>query len=103
VNDTKMLVGSLSNDLFRVASLAQRGSTKAASRFLQEARRWSDDLKSHDVAGYIKKLAEDVSSRSDDDISLSSAERYLMYGILLQNYAVTAFRPRVISKPSRGT
>lgn len=32
----KLLVGSLSNDLFRVATLAQRG----ARRFLMEAKRW---------------------------------------------------------------
>lgn len=55
MTDTKMLVGSLSNDLFRVASLAQRGSTRAASRFLQEAQRWSRDLQKHDVAEYVKR------------------------------------------------
>lgn len=44
-NETKLLVGSLSNDLFRVATLAQRGS-------------------------------------------LEAAERYLMYGVLLQNYTL---------------
>ncbi|KXK11111.1 MAG: hypothetical protein UZ22_OP11002000495 [Microgenomates bacterium OLB23] len=32
LDDTKMLIGSLSNDLFRVASLSQRGSNQAAQK-----------------------------------------------------------------------
>lgn len=82
-----MLVGSLSNDLFWVASLAQRGSDKAASKFLQEAKRWSQGLHNQQVSGYIPQIALDISNRSSDTISLASAERYLMCGVLLQNYA----------------
>jgi hypothetical protein len=88
MTDAKMLVGSLSNDLFRVASLSQRGSKKAASRFLTEAQRWSKDLENLELASYITKLAADISSRDASDTSLASAERYLMYGVLLQNYAL---------------
>ncbi|PIR62984.1 MAG: hypothetical protein COU65_00585 [Candidatus Pacebacteria bacterium CG10_big_fil_rev_8_21_14_0_10_42_12] len=88
MTDTQMLVGSLSNDMFRVASLAQRGSHKAASRFLAEAQRWSKDLQGDEVADYIARLAADISKREVTDISLASAERYLMYGVLLQNYAL---------------
>lgn len=88
MTDTQMLVGSLSNDLFRVASLAQRGSDKAASRFLQEAQRWASDLQNKEVPTYVAQLAKDVSNRSAEDISLESAEQYLMYGVLLQNYAL---------------
>ncbi|PIY80223.1 MAG: hypothetical protein COY80_03965 [Candidatus Pacebacteria bacterium CG_4_10_14_0_8_um_filter_42_14] len=88
MTDTNLLIGSLSNDLFRVASLAQRGSNKAASRFLIEAKRWSKDLEGHQVADHISRLALDISSRDSEDISLSSAEQYLMYGVLLQNYAL---------------
>lgn len=83
-----MLAGSLSNDLFRVASLAQRGSNKAASRFLEEAQKWSSVLKKQELPPYILKIVQDVSGRNKDDISLNSAEKYLMYGILLQNYAL---------------
>lgn len=88
MTDTQMLVGSLSNDLLRVASLAQRGSHKAASRFLQEAKKWSTSLQDQDVPPYISRLAIDISGRETDDISLASAEMYLMYGVLLQNYAL---------------
>ncbi len=85
---TQMLVGSLSNDMFRVASLAQRGSHQAAERFLSEAKRWSSDLQYQDVPEYIRILASDISQRRNDDISLESAEKYLMYGVLLQNYSL---------------
>lgn len=86
--DTQMLLGSLSNDLFRVANLSQRGSTKAALRFLHEAKRWSQDLQNSDVAKYIIRIAKDVSERDATHITESEAERYLMYGILLQNYVL---------------
>jgi hypothetical protein len=88
MSEVRMLAGSLSNDLFRVASLAQRGSTLAASRFLKEAQRWSRDLQNFSDAVYIKKIARDISSRKETEIDEASAERYLMYGVLLQNYAL---------------
>ena len=91
-NETIQLVGALSNDLFRVASLAQRGSNASAIRFMQEAQRWSDSLKNQDLPTYITQIVTDVSSREPTDISLESAERYLMYGIQLQNFALHTIR-----------
>lgn len=88
MNETKLLVGSLSNDLFRVASLSQRGSNKAAQRFLIEAKRWAEQLQDQPVSPYIADIAKDIIQRNDDDVSIESAERYLMYGVLLQNYAL---------------
>lgn len=88
MNDTIQLVGALSNDLFRVATLAQRGSNDSAIRFLQEAQRWSDSLKNQDLPPYITQIVADVSGREPTDISLESAERYLMYGVQLQNFAL---------------
>lgn len=88
MTDTQMLAGSLSNDLFRVASLVARGSNKAASRFLNEAQRWSVQLEEKNTKSYIKNIAKDISKRSIDDISQESAEKYLMYGTLLQNYCL---------------
>ena len=87
-HETKMLLGSLSNDLFRVANLAQRGSTQAAQRFLLEAKRWTGSLQTHNNPQYIANIINDISNRADSDISLESAEQYLMYGILLQNYTL---------------
>lgn len=88
MTEVQMNVGSLSNDLFRVAKLAYRGSDKAAQRFLQEAKRWSAPLQQSDAKKYITDIARDISLRDDNDISIESAERYLMYGVLLQNYAL---------------
>jgi len=88
MSDDLMLVGSLSNDLFRVASSAQRGSDKVALRFLTEAKKWAEPLSRSNVRQYIVDIAKDISSRENDDISIDSAERYLMYGVLLQNYAL---------------
>jgi hypothetical protein len=89
MSESVMLAGSLSNDLFRVAMMIQRGSDKAASRFLQEAKRWSGDLeKSKDVKDYIINIARDINQRSITDLSESSGEQYLMYGVDLQNYCL---------------
>lgn len=88
MTNTQLLVGSLSNDLFRVASLTQRGSNKAANRFLREAVRWAEPLQKLDVANYIVDIANEVCAKRDGDISIESAEKYLMYGVLLQNYAL---------------
>ena len=87
-NDTIQLVGALSNDLLRVATLAQRGARDSAIRFMQEAQRWSVSLQNHDLPKYIAQIVTDVSSREPTDISLESAERYLMYGVQLQNFAL---------------
>ncbi len=88
MTETKLLVGSLSNDLFRVATLTQRGSTTAAIRFLKEAQRWAEPLRLQALPEYIRNIATTVSQASSTKISTSQAERYLMYGILLQNYAL---------------
>lgn len=83
-----MLVGSLSNDLYRIANLTQRGSDSAAIRFLLEAKRWSVPLESAEVKPYVQKIAKDVSMTSNADLNLEKAETFLMYGTLLQNFVL---------------
>lgn len=83
-----MLIGSLSNDLFRVASLKQRGSDKASLRFLQEAKKWSKELSQYKLKSYISDIVMKINAKSETNITLKQAENYLMYGILLQNYAL---------------
>lgn len=84
----KILVGSLSNDLYRVASLSQRGAYKAAEKFLVESKRWSNDLSSIEVKEYIRKIIDDIQGETNDSYSLEKAEKFLMYSILLQNYSL---------------
>jgi len=87
MTNTRLLVGSLSNDLFRVATLTQRGSLVAASRFLKEAQRWSKDLEKLNVDSYIRNIAKEV-SQNKNPLTTPLAEKYLMYGVLLQNYSL---------------
>lgn len=87
MTETQMLIGSLSNDLLRVANLTHRGSQTGAQRFLMEAKRWSTQLKDKEMKPYIQKIVIDI-SLSDEKLSLATAEKYLMYSILLQNYSL---------------
>lgn len=88
MNDTQMLAGSLSNDLFRVASLTYRGSMRSSARFHEEARKWAKQLRAKSLPDYVKKITEDILQDPQDSLDLEVAEKYLMYGILLQNYAL---------------
>jgi len=88
MTDTTLLIGSLSNDLFRVVSLQQRGSETAAKRFLQEAKRWAEPLIHQADKEYIRNIAKDVHQGNSEDLSLATIEKYLMFGVLLQNYAL---------------
>jgi hypothetical protein len=88
MNETQMLIGSLSNDIFRVASLTQRGSVKGALRFFEEAKRWSAQLDDKELKPYIRKIVSEIRLANTQDVTLERAEKYLMYGILLQNYSL---------------
>lgn len=88
MTELQILVGSLSNDLFRIASLKQRGSHRASTRFLQEAKRWSIPLETVAKKQYIINIAKDVSRTTESELELEKAETFLMYGTLLQNYAL---------------
>lgn len=88
MNDSKLLIGSLSNELFRVANFAQKGSAGAANRFLIEAKRWSTPLQTYPIKNYILISPKTSQIPQIKIISLEDAEKYLMYDILLQNYAL---------------
>ena len=89
MTQTKLLIGSLSNDLYRVAGLMQRGSFKAAETFWRQSRRWIDDLKTAEVSDYIHKIITDLDNLGrKDKLNMAEAEKCLMYSILLQNYAL---------------
>lgn len=88
MSKTKLLIGSLSNDLYRVACLTQRGSTKAAEKFWRQSGRWVKDLETVQLKPYIKKIIFDIKFKlNSDSLTAEMAEKYLMYSILLQNYA----------------
>jgi hypothetical protein len=85
---TKLLTGSLSSDLFRVAALRQRGANKAASRFLVEAKRWAGPLITQFDKNYLIDIGHKILNADPANITLVDAENYLMYGVLLQNHAL---------------
>jgi cell division septal protein FtsQ len=88
MTDKKMLIGSLSNDLYRIAGLIQRGSTKAAIRFWKESQQWSKELSEHNLKDYISSIIDDLNNTNKLELSESEAEKMLMYSVLLQNYAL---------------
>lgn len=87
MNDVNLLIGSLSNDLLRLATFTHNGSP-SARRFLTESVRWATPLASADLPPHIKKIAEEISKLPPTLPTLAQAERYLMYSVLLQNYAL---------------
>ncbi len=87
MSDTNLLIGSLSNDLLRLATFTHNGSP-SARRFLTEAKRWALPLQTADLPPHIKQIVEDISAAPPTLTTLAQAERYLMYSVLLQNYAL---------------
>ena len=88
MSDTRLLIGSLSNDLFRIAALVGRGSPGDATVFLLEAKRWAKSLRGLATVDYIKDIAKDIEVTKVEPVSPALAERFLMYGVILQNYAL---------------
>lgn len=87
--NTKLLIGSLSNDLYRVACLTERGSVKGAEKFWVQAGRWVNELDNANLKPYIRKIILDIKARlNSNSLTMELAERYLMYSILLQNYGM---------------
>lgn len=87
MTDSLLLIGSLSNDLLRLATFTHNGSP-AARRFLTEAKRWALPLLTTNLPPHIMQIAKDISAAPSTRPTLKEAERYLMYAVLLQNYAL---------------
>ena len=88
----QILLGSLSQDLFRIANFIQTGSVRSALRFWQEANRWLAHLqKESNLAGnpaYLTKILKDIANTDFDPTSLEQGEKLLTYGVILQSIAV---------------
>ena len=88
MTDQKLLIGSLSNDLMRVATLTQRGSLKAAAKFLDQAKKWCYELSTFKLKGYLQNIVDEIKNDHPNSLTTKQAEKYLMYSILLQNYSL---------------
>lgn len=85
--ETKLLLGSLSNDLHRVVALFLRGSEKGSQRFLIEAKRWASLLVHADVPPYIREIITEV--MNVNTLDEAKTERLMMYGALIENHTLT--------------
>ncbi len=83
-----MLIGSLSNDLLRVANMMYRKSS-SAEIFFHEMFRWVKELDSAPVKPHIQTILKDLKSHEHQpEYTQERAETYLMYSIILQNYTL---------------
>lgn len=88
MTETKMLIGSLSNDLSRVANMIYRKSS-GAEIFFREMFRWVKKLDTAPVKPYIQTILKDLQSHElHPQYTQERAETYLMYSIILQNYTL---------------
>lgn len=88
MNEQLLLIGSLSNDLLRVANSIERGSIKAAEKFWQQGQVWLKDLIKYQNKPYISKILTDLQNDDFSPTDKIKAEKYLMQSILLQNAAL---------------
>lgn len=87
MNNTKQLMGSLSNDLLRLSTFVHNGSP-SARRFMTEAKRWASQLADIELPQYLAMIVQDINDAPSTMPTLSQAEKYLMYSVLLQNYVL---------------
>jgi hypothetical protein len=88
MTEYKLLLGSLSNDLNRVANLSYRSSIQSATRFWQETKRWLTDLQNYSHPPHIAKIITTLQHTAFNPTDLAQAEQHLMYSIILQNYTL---------------
>lgn len=83
-----MLIGSLSNDLLRTATMIH-GKSPTAKVFFREIFRWVHALDKASVKPYIQTILKTLESHEGNpQYTDDRAETYLMYSILLQNYSL---------------
>ncbi|MDP1722013.1 MAG: hypothetical protein Q8L37_02280 [Candidatus Gottesmanbacteria bacterium] len=88
MTETKMLIGSLSNDLSRVANMMYRKSS-SAEIFFHEMFRWINALDTAPIKPYIQTILKDLKSHEHHpQFTDERAETYLMYSVILQNYTL---------------
>lgn len=88
MTETKMLIGSLSNDLSRTANMMYRKSPSAET-FFHEMFRWIKVIDTASVKPYIQTILKTLKSHEGNlQYTDDRAETYLMYSILLQNYTL---------------
>lgn len=88
MTDTRMLLGSLSNDLYRVATSLNRKSYAVSDKFWLEAHRWTEELLRAKTPPYIARILRESDGEDTVVCTDDQAEKLFMYSILLKNYAL---------------
>jgi len=98
MNNQQILLGSLSQDLFRIANFIQSGSIKSAERFWHETKRWTADLKNENNPAYINRILFELDKMNFNPTSLEQGEKILTYGVITQSFAVHGFNKDIYEK-----
>jgi hypothetical protein len=88
MSEQQILLGSLSQDLFRISNFIQTGSVKSAERFWRETKRWIEALEKENNPFYLKNILHKLSHLSLNPTSLEHGELILTYGVITQSVAV---------------
>jgi hypothetical protein len=83
----QILLGSLSQDLFRIANFIHTHSKRSANRFWQEQKRWLKELEKEKLAPYLLKIIHELKALDFDATSLAQGEKLLTYGVIIQSLA----------------
>jgi len=92
MNKQQILLGSLSQDLFRIANFIHTGSHKSAERFWQETKRWTGELKKENNPIYLNKILSRLDKINFDPTSLEQGELLLTYGVITQSLAFNGLK-----------
>ncbi|MCL5010176.1 MAG: hypothetical protein M1289_01065 [Patescibacteria group bacterium] len=85
--DNKLAIESLSMDLLRFSIGLNRGSSKTAKRFSEEALLRCKKIKNTNVKPYFARILDQIESCLAAKACARTAEDALMYSVLCQNYA----------------
>lgn len=85
--ENKIIIESLSMDLYRVAIGLHRNSHKMAQRFSDEARALCLEIKQSEIRPYFVKVLGKIQNILSGPFGNRTAEDILMYSIICKNYA----------------
>lgn len=84
--NNKVIIGALSQDLYRVAMGLHKGSFQMAKRFCEEALKRQEEVDIQTVKPYIKKLLVTLPEILRQEDNKKRAEDALMYSVIFKNY-----------------
>lgn len=81
-----IILSSMAMDFKRVALGYYRGSYLMADRFLREALKRKNELDQKTIKPYLLNILNEMEKYLGTKNDQEKAERFLMYGTLVQNY-----------------